>query len=459
MTQKYQNQIWSILALFPIGVCSLLYILFKRDFAKLHLDFSFLNFPVFIGEILLCYAGLVLMVRWAADPPAWNNYYAFAIVYLIWFTIKTVTGYCHWGPLALRHAALFYYPLFFGIGYIFFDRRAMTQWSLRGLFVIIEGALWYSQHDRYWDFTLGCMGLILILGVKDKKWALLMALILVFSFPYLYLFKTARMMFVANTVSLLVLGTASFYLLETRLFFKMLVFILIVAGISLGFYKSLILGESGRMFTPPGEVIAQFKGSDKIVQQKKSSFKKIPLKAALYNTGHDKNELNYNNLQDEVKHLDADKNYIEWNSVNNIVFRLFIWRDMWEDWKTKKPFWGIDFGRPLRSPSLEILDWAQPEWGRDGWIEPHNSYFNMCYRAGYIGIFLVVFIWFELFRFFRAAFRRHSWVLILLAAILLNWMVAANFLLILELPYTAIPFWTLAGMAWAYAYKHEAYVS
>jgi len=42
--------------------------------------------------------------------------------------------------------------------------------------------------------------------------------------------------------------------------------------------------------------------------------------------------------------------------------------------------------------------------------------------------------------------------LILLSAVLLNWMVAANFLLIFELPYTAIPFWLIMGMTWAYAF-------
>jgi hypothetical protein len=107
----------------------------------------------------------------------------------------------------------------------------------------------------------------------------------------------------------------------------------------------------------------------------------------------------------------------------------------------------------LRSPSLEILQWAQLEWTRDGWIEPHNSYFNILYRAGIFGIIFVAVIWGSLAWLIQSAFSRHSWTSILLAAILLNWMVAANFLLILELPYTAIPFWTLAGMAFAYEIK------
>ena len=39
---------------------------------------------------------------------------------------------------------------------------------------------------------------------------------------------------------------------------------------------------------------------------------------------------------------------------------------------------------------------------------------------------------------------------ILLCGIIINWFVAANFLLIFELPFTAIPIWTLYGLTLAY---------
>jgi len=42
---------------------------------------------------------------------------------------------------------------------------------------------------------------------------------------------------------------------------------------------------------------------------------------------------------------------------------------------------------------------------------------------------------------------------VLLCGIIVNWFVAANFLLIFELPYTAIPIWTLYGMTFAYFQK------
>ncbi|PIW64291.1 MAG: hypothetical protein COW13_00950 [Candidatus Omnitrophica bacterium CG12_big_fil_rev_8_21_14_0_65_50_5] len=102
--------------------------------------------------------------------------------------------------------------------------------------------------------------------------------------------------------------------------------------------------------------------------------------------------------------------------------------------------------------SLEILRWAEWEWRKDGWIEPHNSFFHMLYRAGIVGVGLVALIFWSLAHLIIFALRKRSWSLILLSAVLLNWMVAANFLLIFELPYTAIPFWLIMGMTWAYAF-------
>ncbi len=489
LTRKIENTLCSIAVLLPVGLVSMGYVLFKRDFAKLHLGFSFLNFPVFVGEILLFYCALLLMMWWIRNPPMWNRFYLFAVVYLVWFTIKVVIGYWVWGPLALRHAALFYYPFFFMIGYIFFNRQVLTKWPSLGLFCAIEGIFLWQRYDHYWVFTLGCLGLILVLSLKDKKFVIPMALILVFSIPYVYLFKIARMMAVANTASLLLLMAAIFYFLDTKLYIKIIIFILISAGVSLGIYKSFVLGESNRTYTPPGEVIDQFYEMDRIIQNKKASFQMAPLKAALYNPNYEKINVNYNtpikaavcnpnhekiNVNDNspIKsvpynphHEKANINYnslkqycsknnygnMKEQSINNIIFRLLIWRDMWEDWKSQKPLGGFDFGRPLRSPSLEVMHWAETEWGRDGWVEPHNSYFNILYRAGLVGIILVGFIWGALIWFIKLAFQGRSWTLILLAAVFLNWMVAANFLLILELPYTAIPFWTLAGMGFAYA--------
>jgi hypothetical protein len=484
LTRELENIIWSIAVLFPVGAFSLGYILFKRDFAKLHFDFSCLNFPVFVGEVLLSYCVLLLIIWWFRNPPVRNRFNTFIFIYLFWFMCKAAWGYYIWGPLALRHAALFYYPFFFIIGYTFFNRQVFNRWSILISFFIIEGIFLWGDFDQYWDLTLGCLGFILILNVKDKKWAIPMALILVLSIPYLYMFKIARMMLLANVASILLLTVAVFYLLNTKLYIKAIIFVLISIGTGVGLYKSLILGESGRIFTTPKQVMDQFRETDKTIQQQELTYQRVPLHVGLYNGKFDKIEINYSNPSNSntpsataaapvaalavparghltdgqdfprgITNLEEYKNFLEWQSASNIIFRLLIWRDMIKEWNATKPLWGFDLGRPLRSPSLEVLHWAETEWGRDGWIEPHNSFLNMMYRAGIVGVIIVAVIWGSLIYFIQVAFKQKSWIYILLSAILLNWLVAANFLLILEFPYTAIPFWTLAGMAFAYAFK------
>ena len=144
-----------------------------------------------------------------------------------------------------------------------------------------------------------------------------------------------------------------------------------------------------------------------------------------------------------------------WVENNNAVFRILIWRDMLRDLAREKPILGFSFGKPLRSISLEILDWGASEWARDGWVEAHNSYLNIIYRAGMIGVLFVWAIFFVLFQMIKRFVQLKSVVGILLCGVIINWFVAANFLLIFELPYTAIPLWSLYGMTFAYCYRKE----
>jgi len=140
----------------------------------------------------------------------------------------------------------------------------------------------------------------------------------------------------------------------------------------------------------------------------------------------------------------------QWPGNENAVFRLFIWRDMLVELAKNKPILGFSFGKPLRSISLEILYWGYGDWYRDGWIGAHNSYLHMIYRTGIIGILLIFSLGAILLRMIIQFIRSKSFTGILLCAIIINWFTAANFLLIFELPYTAIPLWTIYGMTLAY---------
>jgi hypothetical protein len=127
-------------------------------------------------------------------------------------------------------------------------------------------------------------------------------------------------------------------------------------------------------------------------------------------------------------------------------FRYYIWRDMIHEYACYKPPLGFDFGRPLLSSTIfKYFGIASTEY-TDGWIGAHNSFFYMIYRAGIIGLAMILFLLFLWFGLLRDFYILKDWVGILLCAILLNWFVSANFFLIFELPYTAIPVWTILGI-------------
>ena len=96
------NNILDNIGLFLIGLFSLGYLLFDRRFAELHRQFPFLNFPIFVGEILLFLCVILLVIKKS------NIWYYLLFSYFGFVLIKALWGYFEWGPLAFRHSALFY---------------------------------------------------------------------------------------------------------------------------------------------------------------------------------------------------------------------------------------------------------------------------------------------------------------------------------------------------------------
>ena len=141
-------------------------------------------------------------------------------------------------------------------------------------------------------------------------------------------------------------------------------------------------------------------------------------------------------------------------AYNSMLFRLFIWRDMADDLLRTDFPWsmlgGVSFGYPQRSKSLEIIGWARREWSRDGWIAPHNSFLHMIYRGGIVGLICVLGITAGIIFLLKEFIRLKSLTGILLVTTFIYWVTIANFLVFLEVPYNAIPFWALLGMTFAY---------
>ena len=165
-------------------------------------------------------------------------------------------------------------------------------------------------------------------------------------------------------------------------------------------------------------------------------------------------------LEQQNKLINFQKNAPEGRDIDNCyvnsLFRILIWQDVLKDIKNYTPWLGFSFGKPFRSENLEILSWAGSEWERDGWICIHNSYLDIVYRAGIFGIIFIIIVFIYLFKMIKKSILLKSYTGILLTGILLNWFIAANFLEILEMPYSAIPLWSLFGLTFAYLFKDKA---
>ncbi len=486
-----------------LGLFSLAYIIFFRDFAELHIKFSFLDFPVFVGEILLFICLLILVLKWPKKPPEVKLWHYFLFFYCLFFLAKAFYGYFKWGPLAFRHSALFYYPLFAIFSYTFYqpnffskNKQAVLALSL---IIVVLTPFFYDY------FFLTCLLLIILLiknyPFKTTKYLFFLPFIF---FPYQHIFYGSRTQFLANIVTLIYLAAALFFTLKIKKSYKLAV----VIAISLFLSAGVLLRSGDKNIKPLANIkglirqyqdydaliIARKQGSEmkgiieritkdtsiRIYRPEKVSEKKLILSAEQSSAGQSK-ELIKDIVKGEkkggiTKGIDigmatpnlfievvsgqtlAYVQYLEktYDRTANIFFRLFIWRDMLKDLRKANPsVWlaGFDFGKPFRSESIEYLYWAVGDWSRDGWIAAHNSYLEIIYRAGLLGILFIGTAFVFLFKLIKQSIKTQSLNGILLSAALLNWLLAANFLMILELPYTAIPFWSLFGISYAHLKK------
>lgn len=463
--QIYSKEIIKNIGLSLLCIFSLGYSLFHRSFAELHVQPSFLDFPLFIGEILLiiCFV-LSLFVIDFRNPQRWH--WAMLVFY-IFVLAKAFYGYFQWGPLAFRHAALFYYPIFILFGALFYKRDFFSEFFkiiLISFFLIIFLTRWPMP---YWFFTVGSIVFILCLSLKNKKVRYFCLFLLFIFFPYFSLMTASRNILLGNVFGIIFLVTALLAINRMKYRYK------IVAGVSMIIFVFFVMFKYSFMnaFYSALDIkgnIERFKTYDRQRIVKQDFFKPLALDhIQLYNPEREKTIIGYvlsklekkiekrkttRISQEQAKPQEA-KPQIGRNleiAYSNAVFRLFVWRDMMSEFFEKKAVLGMDFGWPLRSSSIEILNWGYGEWNRDGWIDAHNSYLTMIYRAGIIGLVFMIFLISLLCCVIRDFIILKSVTGIILCSVFISWFVSANFMPIFEMPYYSIPVWSLFGMTLGY---------
>lgn len=543
-----------------IGAVCLCYSLFWSNFAELHIKLPFLDFPIFVGEILLFWCAIFLAVKWALNGFAFSRSYWFLIIYIVWLLVRALHGYSVWGPLALRNAALFYYPLFLFAGFQFYRKEFFRPRVVYALFLllllvrVIQG----PEFMYYFLPPYVLLSLVLIFKMPSRIIRWIALALLVWSIPMSMIFNGSRSYILANLVTILFFFVTLILGLPR---FKMRTKILGLAVISAAsIFVFLRYAPPGKVqsLTTPRYLIEEIKAYDELIEKNKEDYVPREIPAQIYNPNTNKEELAHQLRQEkirkevleevaEVKTLleqqkeeilaageeemieqadgeipdlgdvkkesayfrafqehknrimkkvfpevsrEEDISYSEvvyfneqfGTAVNasvdslilrrevvagrtlqteyaNILFRIFIWRDMVREILKEKAWFGLSFGHPQRSVSLENAGFAAGEWGRDGWVAPHNAFLHMIYRAGIVGLGMVIGMFAVLFIMTKEFIQRRSIDGLLLVSILIYWIVLSSFLVVLELPYQSIPFWTLWGMILAYLYKDKRVIN
>jgi len=447
MNQRIVKVIDSGFILLLASVC-ILYSLYSSIFAEIHIRLPFLDFPIFVGEILLFACAVWFIIRWGRLGFPRNKYGWLLLGYLVWLIAKALKGYVDYGPLAFRNAALFYYPLFAVFtGSITRNKQAHHRFVWIGIFVLI---IIIQLHGTFGYFFLPyfLLAVLCLLYFPDEKWKIAGLFAIAVVFPFYRLFDRGR-----AELSGILTAFVFLSIIVIRIFLPFNLKKRWIAGM---IAASILIG-AGAFFAADYKFatvaniphwLKEYQKGDRIIQQKKDDFQRGTIDPKLYHS--DREVIIARGGEPKIPPEIHCKQKAVNTAYGNILFRLYIWRDILQEYWSGNRLTGVSFGRPLRSVSIEILQMAWGEWSRDGWIMPHSVFMHIIYRAGLVGAVLIAGIFLAWGAMVQSFIRFHSFEGLLLCAILIYWLVVAAFSVTLELPYQAIPFWSLWGCTWAY---------
>ncbi|MDE2232138.1 MAG: O-antigen ligase family protein [Candidatus Omnitrophica bacterium] len=425
-------------------------------FARLHLTLSFLNFPIFIGEGLMLFCLGIACWSVYIEQNRLSNQQRLFLAYLGFIALWAGYDYCKSGgsPLALRNGELFFYPVFAFFAYIFYRPSFFSQKTVQVLLALLLIVSCMVGGVPGFFFIYFILFFAVLFAMFSAPWKYLFSSVALLLWPYSLFFSGARTWLVSSVLSgLFLIFLFLRYFINLNKMGKFLSGVVAVA-VLLGMAFHFADKNGLRTLTTPVQIVRDYRRVENLIRQESPSFHPQILQVYSYNHYHVQGGLEVLFKKNFKKEYTAkNEKVISRNlqtAYNDILFRLLIWQDMLQElWENKSVF-GVGLSHPQRSKSIEILNWASSEWENVGWITPHNSFLDMIYRAGLIGgsvIFVIFRILFELIRDFVGA---RSVTGVLLSGIIVYGLISANFLLILELPYYAIPFWCIFGVTMAY---------
>lgn len=464
---------------------------FSSVFAKTTVAIPGLNFPVFIGEVFLLCAGflaLACMLRrfWAPSWPLWAVFLLGA-----WVVWKALVGYKTAGAFAFRNAALFYYPFTAVLAYYFI--YCMKEHTTSKAFINVAAPA--VQWSLFWGGAALAVPAYSLQIFPFAQYVICLALPVI-----IYYVRSPFLKVILGIGFILALIKSGVFACTSRshllsigagVLFAAVYFSFLFGSTALRKYKwFLAVGAAGvlaglvffadrnvvKSLTKPQLIIEQFQYFDEEIKRRELYYEPKELPVCAYadpsnpNSGSEQRHecIGAENKEEgffttAVLNL-GDSSFAKMEKQTtrkgqrtlgtayvNVLFRAFIWRDMWQEYWKEKPIMGFGFEKAQRSRSLEILMWAESSWMQDGWVAPHNSFLHMFYRGGIVGVLLIVVIFWWAMHMTRIFFRHKSIAGGLMMSAVVFGLMSANFLLFFEVPYLAIPFWYVFGVTAAYA--------
>lgn len=143
-------------------------------------------------------------------------------------------------------------------------------------------------------------------------------------------------------------------------------------------------------------------------------------------------------------------------SVNaaDVIWRMFVWRRKTADWFHGHPLIGAGVGQPWFYEALYHTSFHYGE-EREG-LDPHNSFLNLLYRYGLVGLALLLAAIIAVVRLSLRALRTRIQGDVLLEGLLVYFFFTAVFAFFnnaLEGPSYSLPFWISLGLVYARAWQ------
>lgn len=285
LSKKFLKDTIDYIVLSLLGLLFLGYSIFYKSFAELHIQLPFFDFPIFTGEIILAFCIVLTLYKWFLSRKKFNRIYIAFLIYIIFVLWKAFAGYGKFGPLAFRHAAMFYYPLFALIAYEAYQSKFKNPHIFLPLFFILNSL----GIAAYYRFTYVILMFIYVLLVRNKILKVLGLLIIALSHSdgmsiFIKLFSHCpRTQIIGNIAAFMFLFMTILLILRIKKIYKISLVVLFLFILGVGLIKLANYRSGYKFLINPKNILTSINEWEEIIEIKRRNYQKQEIPIKLYN--------------------------------------------------------------------------------------------------------------------------------------------------------------------------------